>query len=83
MDNESVLAINTFIGVDIPVNEEGSETDMCNAWEDQRKEDLEEGLEKGIELTKQVIRLSVQGHTLEEISKETKIPKVKVQYILQ
>ena len=83
MDNESVLAINTFIGVDIPVNEEGSETDMCKAWEDQRKEDLEEGMEKGIELTKQVIRLSVQGHTLEEISKETKIPKEKVQYILE
>ena len=36
----TLLAINTFIGVDIPVNEEGSETDMCKAWEDQRKEDL-------------------------------------------
>lgn len=83
----TLLAINTFIGVDIPVNEEGSETDMCKAWEDQkeegRQEGMEKGMEKGIELTKQVIRLSVQGHTLEEISEETKIPKEKVQYILE
>ena len=34
----TLLAINTFIGVDIPVNEEGSETDMCKAWEDQKEE---------------------------------------------
>ena len=83
----TLLAINTLIGVDIPVNEEGSETDMCKAWEDQKEEGREEGrlegMEKGIELTKQVIRLSVQGHTLEEISEETKIPKEKVQYILE
>lgn len=79
----TLLAINTFIGVDIPVNEEGSETDMCKAWEDQKEEGRQEGMEKGIELTKQVIRLSVQGHTLEEISEETKIPKEKVQYILE
>ena len=87
----TLLAINTFIGVDIPVNREGSETDMCKAWEDQKEEGREEGrqegmkkgMEKGIELTKQVIRLSVQGHTLEEISEETKIPKEKVQYILE
>ena len=83
----TLLAINTFIGVDIPVNEEGSETDMCKAWEDQRKEDLEkgmeQGMEKGIELTKQVIRLNAQGHTLEEIARETKILEEKVQFILE
>ena len=56
---------------------------MCKAWEDQKEEGRQEGMEKGIELTKQVIRLSVQGHTLEEISEETKIPKEKVQYILE
>ena len=38
MDNESVSAINTFIGVDIPVNKEGSVTNMCKAWEDQKEE---------------------------------------------
>ena len=79
----TLLAINTFIGVDIPINEERSKTDMCKAWEDQKEEGRQEGMEKGIELTKQVIRLSVQGHTLEEISEETKIPKEKVQYILE
>ena len=60
---------------------------MCKAWEDQRKEDLEkgmeQGMEKGIELTKQVIRLNAQGHTLEEIARETKIPEEKGQFILE
>ena len=72
-----------FANAYIPVNTEGSVTDMCKAWEDQKEEGRQEGMEKGIELTKQVIRLSVQGHTLEEISEETKIPKEKVQYILE
>ena len=83
----TLLAINTFIGADIPINEERSETDMCKAWEDQRKEDLEKGMKKGmeegIELTKRVIRLNTQGYTLEEIAREAKIPKEKVQYILE
>lgn len=78
-----LLAINTFIGIDILINEKGSKSDMCKAWEDQRREDLEEGMEKGIELTKQFIRLNAQGHTLEEISRENKIPKEKVQFILE
>ena len=43
MDNESVSAINTFWGVNIPLNKEGRVTNMCKAWEDQRKEDLENG----------------------------------------
>lgn len=55
MDNESVSAINTFIGTNIPINEKGSVTDMCKAWEDQRmdgllagrKEGREEGREEG------------------------------------
>ena len=33
----------TFLGVNIPLNKEGSVTNMCKAWEDQRKEDLENG----------------------------------------
>ena len=47
MDNESVSAINTFIGVNIPVNTEGSVTDMCKAWEDQKEEGRTEGLTEG------------------------------------
>ena len=47
MDNESVSAINTFIGVNIPVNTEGSVTDMCKAWEDQREEDRNAGRAEG------------------------------------
>ena len=99
MDNESVLAINTFIGVNIPVNEEGGVTDMCKAWEDQRKEDLqtgieigrkqgieqgiEQGIDAGVELTKRVIRLDSLGHTPEEIAAETKLTEEKVMYILE
>ena len=91
MDNASVSAINTFIGVNIPINEEGGETDMCKAWEDQREEDLETGrkegiktgIETGIELTKLVIRLDAQGHSLSEIAREANIPEEKVQYILE
>ena len=56
---------------------------MCKAWEDQKKEGRQEGMEKGIELTKQVIRLNAQGHTLEEIARETKILEEKVQFILE
>ena len=52
---------------------------MCKAWEDQK----EEGRQEGIELTKRVIRLNTQGYTLEEIARETKIPEEKVQYILE
>ena len=47
MDNESVSAINTFIGVNIPVNEEGSVTNMCKAWEDQKEEGRTEGRTEG------------------------------------
>ena len=47
MDNESVSAINTFLGVNIPLNKEESVTNMCKAWEDQRKEDLENGRREG------------------------------------
>ena len=47
MDNESVRAINTFIGVNLPVNEEGSETDMCKAFEEIKAEEREEGREEG------------------------------------
>lgn len=87
MDNESVSAINTFIGVNIPINEEGDETDMCKAWEDQKEEGREEGIktgiETGIELTKLVIRLDAQGHSLSEIAREANIPEEKVQYILE
>ena len=31
------------IGVNLPVNEEGSETDMCKAFEDIKAEEREEG----------------------------------------
>ena len=64
---------------------------MCKAWEDQRKEDLQTGIEigrkqgidAGVELTKRVIRLDSLGHTPEEIAAETKLTEEKVMYILE
>lgn len=62
MDNESVSAINTFIGVDIPVNTEGSVTNMCKAFE----EIIEEGRQEGRrELIKSMLS---SGKTPEEIA---------------
>ena len=43
MSNESVEAINTFIGTNIPVNQKEGVTDMCKAWEDQKNEGIAEG----------------------------------------
>lgn len=40
MDNESVLAINTFIGGNFPIAQEGGITNMCKALEDMRKGDV-------------------------------------------
>lgn len=58
MDNESVAAINTLIGVNIPLNKEGSVTNMCKAWEDQKEEGRRE-------LIKSMLS---SGKTPEEIS---------------
>ena len=77
MDNESVSAINTFIGTNIPINEKGSVTDMCKAWEDQRmdgllagrKEGREEGREEGLVETAK--NLKCNGVPLELITKCT------------
>lgn len=43
MDNESVAAINTFLGTNIPLNKTEEVTDMCKAWDDL----MNEGVEKG------------------------------------
>lgn len=47
MDNETVAAINTFIGTDIPIDETKGETDMCKAWDDRRTRGLQEGRKEG------------------------------------
>lgn len=48
MDNESVAAINTFLGTNIPLNKTEEVTDMCKAWDDLMNEGIEKGIEKGI-----------------------------------
>lgn len=48
MDNESVAAINTFLGTNIPLNKNEEVTDMCKAWDDLMNEGIEKGIEKGI-----------------------------------
>lgn len=47
MSNESVEAINTFIGTNIPVNQKEGVTDMCKAWEDQKNEGIAKGRAEG------------------------------------
>lgn len=49
MDNESVAAINTFIGTKIPINKTTEVTNMCKAWDDLLNEGIEKGIEKGRE----------------------------------
>lgn len=87
MDNESVAAINTFIGVNFPISTEGGITNMCKAFEDIRKEDIQTGIEQGIDvgvnLTKKVIRMDAMGYTPEKIASGTKITREKVMYILE
>lgn len=38
--------INTFIGINIPLDEAKGVTNMCKAWEDQKKEGLREGADE-------------------------------------
>lgn len=47
LENEAVSAINVFTGLKIPVNQKEGETDMCKAWEDQRRIDKAEGKAEG------------------------------------
>ena len=71
MDNESVSAINTFIGVNIPVNTEGSVTDMCKAWEDQKEEGRREMIK----------HMLSSGKTPEEIAAFASISLEEVQEV--
>ena len=75
MDNESVSAINTFIGVNIPVNTEGSVTDMCKAWEDQKEEGRTEGRREMIK------HMLSSGKTPEEIAAFASISLEEVQEV--
>ena len=77
MDNESVSAINTFIGVNIPVNTEGSVTDMCKAWEDQKEEGRTEGRREMIK------HMLSSGKTPEEIAAFASISLEEVQEVEQ
>ncbi|MDE5698114.1 MAG: Rpn family recombination-promoting nuclease/putative transposase [Lachnospiraceae bacterium] len=47
LENEAVSAINVFTGLKIPVNKKERKTDMCKAWEDQRRIDKAEGKIEG------------------------------------
>ena len=64
LDNETVYAINEFSGAKIPVNKKGKVTDVCKAWEDQKKLGEEEERLKAI---RNMIEL---GLTKEQILKK-------------
>ncbi len=74
MDNESVSAINTFIGVNIPLNREGSVTNMCKAWEDQKEEGRQE-------VIKELLRDGLI--TPEEAAKRLQISEQEVEKLMK
>lgn len=78
MDNESVAAINTFIGVNIPLNKERSVMNMCKAWEDQKEEGREEGRQEAEE-TKLIEYVENLSDSL-QISAEEACEKLKESY---
>lgn len=49
LDKESADTINTLtgLGLDIKTSEEGSEIDMCKAWDDHKQSGIREGIELG------------------------------------
>jgi len=55
LENEAVSAINVFTGLKVPVNQKERKTDMCKAWEDQRRIDkAEERAEAVMELLREI-----------------------------
>lgn len=66
IDNESVSAINTFIGTNIPINKEGRVTDMCKAWEEIMQEEREEGRTAG--RRELIENMLLSGKTAEEVA---------------
>lgn len=48
LENEAVDIINVFAGLNLSINEEKGETDMCKAWDDHRKAGVIEGRKEGI-----------------------------------
>ena len=73
MCNESVEAINTFVGTNISVNQKEGVTNVCKAWEELRNEDRAEGRAEGreegrIEERRSLIRRMLsRNKTAEEI----------------
>ena len=45
MDRETVEAINLFAGMNIQTDGKEEVIDMCKAWEEQREEGIEQGIE--------------------------------------
>lgn len=48
LENDAVSAISVFTGIDIPIRQEEVTTNMCEAWEELKKEMREEGEVKGL-----------------------------------
>lgn len=66
MSNESVEAINTFIGTNISVNQKEGVTNVCKAWEELRNEDRAEG--RAEERKSTIKRMLSKNKTPEEIA---------------
>lgn len=56
LENDAIKMINVFTGMDIAVDEKEDAMNMCKAWEDQKLEGIEIGIEKAREETYRILR---------------------------
>lgn len=90
LDIDSVCAINTFTGANIPIgNQEEGEVDMCRATASLVEEGIEKGMEKGIEKgiekgTDTVNRLNlilIDAGRMDDLAKAAKDPEYQKKLI--
>ena len=83
-DEESILnKLDTFYG--IPRTEELKRRIdvMCNFSVGIMEKGIKEGMEKGIKLTKSVIRLDAEGYAVSDIATELQMSEEEVEKILE
>lgn len=73
LENEAVSAINVFTGLKVPLNKKERKTDMCKAWEEQRRigkvEDIMDLLEEIGEPSSALEKLIMEQTDLEVLSR--------------
>ncbi len=77
LENEAVSAINVFTGLKVPVNQKERKTDMCKAWEEQKRigrvEDIMDLLEEIGETSSALEKLIMEQTDLEVLRRWHKL----------